>query len=226
MWALSEVKESRSDEYCWSKFRLIIQTDVHEYILPYLQSFNCNLTWWAHEFKSRRLNMWKERWLGRRTTKPESEGSCLALHKHRYITWAYCSLPPLGPGGAQILLGEHVGILSRTICVLNFVLIHNCCFFCFPLLAKHSGDLPLFYLSAYHSSVPSQGPWSLTLLGSYQNLSWWHFCETRSLWTFGGRMTSLPGVQEENLGKKPKHDSTMVIIIISISNYGRKIYDK
>lgn len=39
-------------------------------------------------------------------------------------------------------------------------------------------------------------------------------------------MTSLPGVQEENVGKKPKHDSTTVIIIISISNYGRKRYDK
>lgn len=39
-------------------------------------------------------------------------------------------------------------------------------------------------------------------------------------------MTSLPGEQEENLGKKPKHYSTTVIIIISISNYGRKSYDK
>lgn len=39
-------------------------------------------------------------------------------------------------------------------------------------------------------------------------------------------MTSLPGEQEENLGKKPKRDSTTVIIIIAISNYGRKSYDK
>lgn len=39
-------------------------------------------------------------------------------------------------------------------------------------------------------------------------------------------MTSLPGEQEENLGKKPKRDSTTEIIIIAISKYGRKSYDK
>ena len=39
-------------------------------------------------------------------------------------------------------------------------------------------------------------------------------------------MTSLPGEQEENLGRKPKRDSTTVIIIIAISKYGRKSYDK
>lgn len=39
-------------------------------------------------------------------------------------------------------------------------------------------------------------------------------------------MTWLPGEQEENLGKEPKDDSTTVIIIISISNNGRKSYDK
>lgn len=39
-------------------------------------------------------------------------------------------------------------------------------------------------------------------------------------------MTSLPGEQEENLGKKPKRDSTTVIIIIATSNYGRKSYGK
>jgi len=39
-------------------------------------------------------------------------------------------------------------------------------------------------------------------------------------------MTSLPGEHEENLGKKPKHASTTVIIIIAISKYGRKSYDK
>lgn len=66
----------------------------------------------------------------------ESEGSCLALHKHRHITWAYCSLPPLGPRGIQILLGEHTGMLSRTVCVLYCLFIHNCCFLCFSLLAN------------------------------------------------------------------------------------------
>lgn len=40
-------------------------------------------------------------------------------------------------------------------------------------------------------------------------------------------MTSLPGEQEETLGKKPKRDSTTVIIIITaISTRGRKSYDK
>lgn len=39
-------------------------------------------------------------------------------------------------------------------------------------------------------------------------------------------MTSLPGEQEGNLGKKPKHNSSAEIIIIAISKYGRKSYDK
>lgn len=39
-------------------------------------------------------------------------------------------------------------------------------------------------------------------------------------------MTSLPGEQEGNLGKKPKHNSSAEIIIIAISKCGRKSYDK
>lgn len=46
------------------------------------------------------------------------------------------TLPPLGPRGIQILLGEHTGMLSRTVCVLYCLFIHNCCFLCFSLLAN------------------------------------------------------------------------------------------
>lgn len=119
----------------------------------------------------------------------ESEISCLALHKHRHITWAYCSLPPLGLRGTQILLREHIGILSRTICVLYYLFIHNCCFLCFSLLANIVEICQFFILLPITPLSPSQGLSSFTLLLSQPP---WGAVRT----FLGGASPAKPGVCE------------------------------
>lgn len=119
----------------------------------------------------------------------ESEISCLALHKHRHITWAYCSLPPLGLRGTQILLREHIGILSRTICVLYYLFIHNCCFLCFSLLANIVKICQFFILLPIAPLSPRQGLSSFTLLLSQPP---WGAVRT----FVGGASPSKPGVCE------------------------------
>lgn len=126
----------------------------------------------------------------------EGEDSLLALCKHGKVTWAYCSLPFLGPKGAQTLLGEHIYILSRMVCVLDCMFVHNCCLLCFPLLENIMEICHLFSLLPVTTLSPRQGlsstpllfsqlSWLGPLLQSQVSVKFWWYSAFSAWWTRG-----------------------------------------
>lgn len=106
----------------------------------------------------------------------ESEGSHPALHKYGQVTWVYCSVLPMGPRSAHILLGEHICILSRPVSVLDCIFIHDCAFLTFCSWQIY-WRCAIFFSPTYHSSVPKTLLHSSLVfsasMGNCQNLSWW-----------------------------------------------------
>lgn len=77
---------------------------------------------------------------------------------------------PGSQGGSDPAGGEHSGILSRTVCVLDCVFIRNCSFPYFPLLANTVEVCHLFSLLPITPLSPRQGLSSASLL--FSQLPW------------------------------------------------------